>query len=369
VHATLRSALTVARRWGLAHDNVAKLVEPAPVRRQEVLLDGPDASRRRAASRYSGVKGGAAVDAYFRGMGSRPPPKILGRLGCGSSPHFPSDFPKQRMGSKMGSVVTTPFGPPVEEVPLPRAPLVFVVAQARFERIASISSEDFIAGFQEAIRNAYPVMQRGQQAGMLIGSDGHVVTADAGILWRFDERPEGWQVVLAPDFVALSTKQYTRRQDFIDRFSTVLSAAQQALRIRFCDRLGIRYVDRTTDGAVLSRLAEVLKPVVLGAVGVDLGEPEVEHVHNFVDTTYRLPGATELHARWGVLPPAVTFDPAIEAADARSWVLDLDAYSTEQAAFDPLALASRATALTERIYRFFRWAVEDEFLVAHGGHP
>ena len=270
----------------------------------------------------------------------------------------------------MGSMpVAAPFGPSVDEVPLPRAPLVFVVAQARFERVASIASEDFIGGFQEAIRGSYPVMQRTQQAGMLIGPEGQVVTADSGVLWRFDERPEGWQVVLAPDFVALSTKQYTSRHDFLDRFATLLAAAQQELRLRFCDRLGIRYVDRVTDVSLLERLPELLKPEFIGAVGVDLGEAGVEPVHNFVDATYRVSGSMELHARWGVLPGGVTFDPAIEAAEERSWVLDLDAYSTEQMAFEPRAVTELATRLSERIYRFFRWAVQDDFLVAHGGRP
>ena len=64
----------------------------------------------------------------------------------------------------MGTMTDTPFGPPVAEVPLARAPLVFVVAQARFERLASISSEAFIADFQEAIRPIYPIMRREQQA-------------------------------------------------------------------------------------------------------------------------------------------------------------------------------------------------------------
>lgn len=36
VHATLRAALTVAKRWGLVHDNVAMLVEPISVRRAEI---------------------------------------------------------------------------------------------------------------------------------------------------------------------------------------------------------------------------------------------------------------------------------------------------------------------------------------------
>ncbi len=281
---------------------------------------------------------------------------------------FATRFPWPRTGIIMGTVVNAPFGPPVDEVPLPRAPLTFVVAQARFERVASISSEEFIAGFQEKIRASYPVMQRGQQAGVLLGPEGQVVTADAGVLWRFDESPERWQVVLASDFVALSTRHYTHRRDFIDRFSTVLSAVQQELRIRFCDRIGIRYVDRVTGQRLLGRLESLLKPEVLGAVAVNVGEEGVENIHTFVDTTFRLPETAELHARWGLLPAGVTFDPAIEATNVRSWVLDLDAYSTQQVSFEPRTLAERTEALSQRIYRFFRWAVQDEFLIAHGGH-
>ncbi len=36
VHATLRAALTVAKRWGLVHENVATLVEPITVHRAEI---------------------------------------------------------------------------------------------------------------------------------------------------------------------------------------------------------------------------------------------------------------------------------------------------------------------------------------------
>jgi uncharacterized protein (TIGR04255 family) len=81
----------------------------------------------------------------------------------------------------MGTMIAEPFGAVVPEIPLPNAPLVFVVAQARFERLASIASEGFIAGFQEAIRSAYPRMRREQQASVLIGPDGRVVTSEAGV--------------------------------------------------------------------------------------------------------------------------------------------------------------------------------------------
>jgi uncharacterized protein (TIGR04255 family) len=238
----------------------------------------------------------------------------------------------------------------------------------RFERVASIGSEEFIGGFQEAIRGVYPVMRREQQSGILVGPDGQITTAESGHVWRFDERPDGWQVTLATDFVALATSRYTRRQDFLDRLTAVLTAAQRALRVRFCERLGIRYVDRVTDSALLGRLGDLLRPEVVGTVVTPTGNG-AELVHGFSDTTYRLPEGMELHGRWGVLPEMATFDPAVTPVQARSWVLDLDAYTQEPMPFEPVALSARAESACERIYRFFRWAVDDAFLLAHGGQP
>lgn len=266
-------------------------------------------------------------------------------------------------------MIADPFGAPVPEVPLPNAPLVFVVAQARFERIASIASEEFIAGFQEAIRSAYPRMRREQQASVLIGPDGRLVTTEAGVAWRFDQHPERWQVALAPDSVAVSTSRYTSRTDFVARLATVLTAAQQQLGLRFCERLGVRYVDRVTDDHLLTRIAELVRPEVMGPASIPLGVDAVHRVHSFSDATYRLPENAFLHARWGLLPEQATFDPAVAPVDVPSWVLDLDAYSTGPEPFDASALTERAEAFCQRIYRFFRWTVTDAFLLAHGGRP
>ena len=266
-------------------------------------------------------------------------------------------------------MIETPFGPPVHEVALARAPLVFVVAQARFERIASVSSEAFISGFQEAIRATYPVMRREQQATVLVGPDGRVVTGESGTtMWRFDEQPARWQVTLAPDAVAISSTTYTSRTDLLGRLRVVLEAAQRELNLRFCERLGVRYVDQVTEPEMLKRLPALVKPEVMGAAGVaTLGG--VSQVHFFCDARYRLPDQSELHARWGLLPEHATFDPSVPATPTPSWVLDLDAYTSSQESFEPQTLTGRAQALCERVYRYFRWAVDDAFLQAHGGQP
>lgn len=271
------------------------------------------------------------------------------------------------MGSSMGSMIETPFGPPVPEVALPSAPLVFVVVQARFERVASISSEAFIGGFQEAIRDTYPVMSREQQAGILLGPSGPIGAPEGVTAWRFSERPGDWQVTLASDFVALSTTRYTSRRDLVDRLRKLLTAAQVNLKLRYCERLGVRYVDRVADERLLTRLSELIRSEVLGASAVNPGEDGVDQVHCTSDSVFRAAESDELHARWGLLPPQTTFDPSIEAGDRTSWVLDLDAYTRKRRGFEPDALTAQAEALCERVYRFFRWAVTDEFLIAHGG--
>lgn len=268
----------------------------------------------------------------------------------------------------MEPVVDAPFGPPVPEVDLPNAPLVQVIAQARFERVASVSNEASIAGFQEAIRSVYPKMRREQQSTILLGPDGRMVPGeDSSVMWRFDQEPEQWQLTLSPDAITLTTSRYTRRRDFIAGLQEAITAVETHLRVRFCDRLGIRYIDKVTDDGLLARLPELVRPEVLGATHVYPGESGVEQVHMLSDALYRLPDGADFHARWGILPAKVTLDPAIVASDVRSWILDLDHYTTRQQAFDPETLTAKAEVMSARIYRFFRWAVRDEFLTVHGG--
>jgi uncharacterized protein (TIGR04255 family) len=268
----------------------------------------------------------------------------------------------------MSHMVDTPFGPPVPEIDLPRAPLAQVIGQVRFERVASISAEAFIAGFQESIRDVYPLMKKEQQVTVLMGPDGRLVPGETdNVLWRFSQDPPQWELVLLPDSVTVQTGRYTRRRDFINQLRHALIAVEAGLRVRFCDRLGIRYINRITDDGLLARLSEIVRPEILGPIGTKTGDPAVEQGHVFTDAVYHLPDATDLHARWGLLPPKVSFDPAIEGSDVLSWVLDLDLYTTRQEAFDPEMLITKADATCERIYRFFRWAVTDEFLKACGG--
>lgn len=263
----------------------------------------------------------------------------------------------------MRSMIDEPFGPPVPSVPLPGSPLSFVVAQVRFPVVASINDEAFIGPFQERIRSTYGDLRRETGTQVLLGPSG-AQAQQTGVVWRFTEDTDGWEVALAPEFLALATHSYTNRADFMGRLGSVLEALDAWLDPRKVRRLGVRYIDRI-DEEHLDGIAQLIRPEVLGPLTVR-STSDVDLQHTLTDCQYRFADATALRARWGFLPPKSTFDPAIDPVETRSWVLDLDAWH-EDLPFEPIEIQKQVQTFSDRIYRYFRWAVTDEFLVTFGG--
>lgn len=257
-------------------------------------------------------------------------------------------------------------GAPPPEVPLTEPPLVRVIAQVRFPLIASVEKQEFIAGFQEAIRGDYPVLRPQQSRVLSFGNEG---VRDARKLssWRFQDVEERWRLTLAPDFLALETTDYRSRNDFLERWEKALVALEDQVKPGVLDRVGVRYIDRfvVEDHSEISTL---MRSEVAGLVGTDLAEAVV---HAISENLFELPEeGGRLLARWGLVPPGHTVDPAtIEAIQEASWLLDLDAFRMETQAMDVGAVVGQCRAFAERIYSLFRWAVSDAFLTRYGGRP
>lgn len=292
---------------------------------------------------------------------------LLALLSFGHNFVTPPLVPNRSLGKYSGKVMTmTPFGPSVQEVPLSRAPLVNVIAQVRFPAVMKIEADSgFVATFQELIRKDYPILRPERQLGVLIGPGG-IQPQDAGTVWRFETKdPDAWQVTLAPTFVSLSAKRYTRRSDLLTRFAVVLHALEGWLNPNVCDRIGVRYVDRVT-GEQLSRLSKLVRSEVLGVAGDEAALGNVDVVHALSDTLFQLDDSSQLRGRWGRLPAGATYDPGIEPAREPSWVLDLDHYTSLPEDFDLAAIGGKVTEFCDRIYTFFRWAVTDDFMDEFG---
>ena len=271
----------------------------------------------------------------------------------------------------MRSITPLSGGPPAE-VPLPSAPLVRVIAQARFAPILAIRNPDNVASFQEAIRATYPVLQEEPFQHMVIGPLG-APAAREGVIWRFGDREKQsqWRVSLSVDFVALETSAYASRADFVSRFEQVVQALELSFKPAHCQRLGIRYVDRMK-GEAIARIAELISPQILG-IALPNDEPPLslgDAVLHLMTEAALAAQEGQITARWGSLPHNATHDPnALEPIDEPSWILDLDMFTTAPVPFQSEVLASTAKAFAERIYAVFREMVTDEFLRFYGGKP
>lgn len=265
-------------------------------------------------------------------------------------------------------VVATPFGEPVEEVPLTDPPLIAAIAQVQFPPVASLAREDFIGPFQERIRSQYPFLEREEQTvGIELTPEGIRAQTGSTPVWRFRDRQHEpvWTISLASSFIALDTVFYPSHAEFLHRLRDVLEALQDTVEPSACTRIGLRYVDRLAMGP---DLGELVRPEMLGVVGIDYGA-DVGFIHALSDTLFRH-GDAVLHGRWGMIPPNAVLDalygPGIEGP---SWVLDLDMYAEDvEGVFDVDGLVNLAEDFAQSIYRFFLWAVRPELLRRCGGN-
>lgn len=253
---------------------------------------------------------------------------------------------------------------PPKEVPLKDAPLIRVIAQVRFPSILSIEKKDFVGSFQEAIREKYPILQPEQTQTFVFGPQ-TAVQPTLQLTWRFIDTATSWRVSLASDFMALETTAYSSRRDFLERLENVLIALDKSFNPQIIERFGLRYIDRLI-GQDLQNISSFVKPEIAGMMAAEFRE----YIHQTInESLFVIPGKDEkLLARWGLMPGGVTFDPdAIEPIAEPSWILDLDMSLSKNREFSIQALMSEGQCFAQRIYTFFRWAVEDDFLRHFGG--
>ena len=244
-----------------------------------------------------------------------------------------------------------------------RAPLARVIAQVRFPANLALTQPEEVSGFQKAIRRTYPVLSRMAMPDVSISATGELKVTPT-IVWKFSDAQNQWDVVVSTTFVALETRSYVDRSDFMTRLATVLEAADAEFSPQVATRLGLRYVNRIT-GPALGRLSDLVRPEMRGMTSLPLGGMVKL---TMTESQLELPGASGMLAlRHGLMPAQATYDPAtLEPLPVPSWILDIDASKEDQMTFDPIALSEMSRQFADWSYRLFRWVVTDQFLQEHG---
>ena len=255
------------------------------------------------------------------------------------------------------------------EVPLSRAPLVKVLAQLKFPVNARIDTTEGVAGFQD-LRVCVPHHAPRAAAGDRPPGGSRAARCSGGAaaasLWRLSSLDDDWTIVIARDFLAIETSSYTSRDDFLQRFERVLDAMTKAgLSPVVSDRLGVRYIDRIEGEDMISDLPLLVRRELLGVGDVEL--PERSEIIGSVSQTHLRIDDMQIRAGWGLLPPNAVMLPGIDGVDVKTWVLDVDVFTERVKPFSVEDVVSETTVAADHAYRFFRWAVTDEFLRRHGG--
>jgi uncharacterized protein (TIGR04255 family) len=261
-------------------------------------------------------------------------------------------------------------GGPPEEVPLPSAPLVRVIAQIKFAPILAIRIPDRTAAFQETVRDTYPIL-REERSQIIASNPGGMPDVRDSLIWRFTNREKqpDWRLSLGVDFLALETSSYVSRTDLLERMEIVLRGLEKSFKPSETKRLGLRYIDRLT-GDALQRIAKLIQPQILG-IGLPSDEPSnglnSAIIHLMTEAAF-LADEGQIRARWGSLPENATYDQfALEPIEEASWILDLDIFTPIPQLFVTEELLTTTRRFAERVYSVFREMVTDEFLSFYGG--
>ena len=262
------------------------------------------------------------------------------------------------------SVAEDPFfGAVPETVPLPHTPLTGVLAQIRFPEILSISKADFVAEFQEKIRQSYPNNQQEKGILLQITPDGPRQTTAPH--WRFFDESMEWRISLTTNFIAIETRKYTLREEFVERVENIAQALSETIKPSLISRIGVRYIDRI-QGDVFENIEAYVRKEMLGVFTKEFRENIARSMNDLQART----DAGNMSVRSGYMPKNQTHEPDLMPAISEpSWFLDTDVFTefSRSEKFVPAAIAGDVKAKADRCYAFFRWVVNDEFLTAYGG--
>ncbi|MCG7572526.1 TIGR04255 family protein [Phaeobacter sp. CNT1-3] len=259
------------------------------------------------------------------------------------------------------------FGEIPPRVLLENAPLVRVLGQVRFPKIVKISEESYIADFQEALRKEYPHFQSDVVKGVELNLTGEDLQHRimSSVIWRFFDPSRAIRVSLAQDAITLETASYVSRDDFLERMGFILDCLSKSIAPSLVERVGFRYVDRLQGEDTLELLAQLIQPELLNVL-----QPNLTSKIDISMT--EITGATaegKLIARYGLAPAGFSHDPEVAPpVEVRSWVLDVDSYSTNCAGqeFNAQMLHAELDKVAARAYAFFRWSITEEFLERFG---
>jgi uncharacterized protein (TIGR04255 family) len=249
------------------------------------------------------------------------------------------------------------------------APLVQALAQVNFPIVPRLQTVEGIAPLQERLADLLPYMNQQiiQQIELLVGPAGPAASsAQSGTIHVFTD-DDGWSLQVTTQSATLSVDggNYRGVDDFRRRLEAVWVALREAVGVRRCDRLGVRYLDIIQlDG---EEWADWFRPEIVGLASPTLSGDVLtstlaetrlrsDHSEAFAGQSGQIEGII----RHGVVPAGSLMQGIPpRPIGQRSFILDMDTFVAAAEPFDPNRLAEQFSELHANVDKVFHWAVTE----------
>ena len=248
--------------------------------------------------------------------------------------------------------------PAIDRVIYRKNPLIEVVSQVRFPQILRIDAE-LPTAFQERIREDYPEFNQSAQVPEVQGLPPTVAAAlrsspgfSARMAFEFMSADGIWKVTLNRDFLALTTSQYTKWEDFRHRLLHLLDALVKTYAPPYYSRIGLRYRD-------------AIQRSVLGLDDTDWSAlliPEIASILTARTPRLDIPeaigrfsvGLPDYDGRLGVTHGLATNEDTKEVG----YLIDADFFTHKRT--QPTEAVEILDDFNREAGRFFRWCITDQ---------
>lgn len=260
-----------------------------------------------------------------------------------------------------------PFtGDSEKRILLTHAPLELVLVQVRWPELRQLQGDLKVLALEFGAQlSDYPIYQEIVEVGYSITPDG-VKQEAGGTVFQWTSVDGAWHVSLGKRFLSLYTTNYQTFAEFSGRLTPLLGYVSAVLGVPVYERVGIRYVNRLDNEALIGQLGDFIRPELLGYSGLIPDVDQVRLVRSATQATYEVEDLS-LQVRSGIVPAGETVDPAIRPLDRTSWVLDLDAFQEGVEPYSPENVQSVCGRLSDTAYDFFKLVVTDGFVREFGG--
>lgn len=156
-------------------------------------------------------------------------------------------------------------------------PLISVICQIKFPAILKIDTE-IPSEFQEKIRSEFPIYKEiietvsefPTELSSIIPSEAKELLSKKAINnFEFKSADEKWKINLTNNFLALTSLEYTRWENFRYHFEIPFKALLDVYNLNFFTRIGLRYIDvikRSKIGLQKISWNELLQPYISGVL-------------------------------------------------------------------------------------------------------